>query len=162
MVHLSETNRPLGEVLASLSRQTGMKFVPVGEAGERTVTVQLERAPLPEALRQLRVLARCAFVRFAGGYFAVPLFSPEELQQRLAKTPHPERLAGILSLEQRTGWGWQRVTVTVHFQAPDRLLADSPFETLWTEGERMWRWDKRRDVVVEGATPLLGSVERGR
>ena len=159
MVHLSETNRPLGEVLASLSRQTGMKFVPVGEAGERTVTVQLERAPLPEALRQLRVLARCAFVRFAGGYFAVPLFSPEELQQRLAKTPHPERLAGILSLEQRTGWGWQRVTVTVHFQAPDRLLADSPFETLWTEGERMWRWDKRRDVVVEGATPLLDWTE---
>ncbi len=158
-VHLSATNRPLREVLASLSRQTGMKFVPVGEAGERTVTVQLERAPLPEALRQLRALARCAFLRFSEGYFVVPLFAPEELRQRLAKAPHPERLAGILSLEQRTGWGWQRVTVTVHFQAPDRLLADSPFETLWTEGERMWRWDKRRNVVVEGATPLLDWTE---
>ena len=154
-VRLSEVNRPLKEVLASLSQQTGIQFVPVGEAGERTVTVRLERTPLPEALRQLRALARCAFVRFSGGYFVVPLFLPEEMRQRLAKASHPDQLAGILTLSQRTSWGWQTMTVTVRFQAPDRLLVESPAETLWTEGERAWRWDKNRRVVAEGMNPLL-------
>lgn len=154
-VSLSESNRPLREVLAALSQQTGIQFVPIEEAGKRTVSVRLERAPLPEALRQLRALARCAFVRFPGGYFVVPLFSPEELQQRLTETSHPDRFIATLSFSRRTSWGWQQMTIIVRFQAPDRLLLESPTETLWTEGQRAWRWDKHRGTVVEGTTPLL-------
>lgn len=153
-VSFSVTDRPLREVLTALSQQTGYTFVPIGDAGDRTVSAQWDKVPLPEALRRLRALVRCAFLRSQRTYFVVPLLDADALRQRLAQAPSPNTLAATVVFAERTGWGWRPVTAHLQFQAPDRFTLELPQARIWSEAERVMAWDKQRGVVTEAASPL--------
>ncbi len=155
-VTLSVDKRPLPEVLEELAKQTGFEFVPVGEARQRSVTLSVEKASLPTVLRRLRMITGCAFVRSQRTYFAIPLMPAGELLKRLKErsAQFPTHLAAIVTLRERTRWGWQTTSWQLRFEAPNRFVAQAPNLTVWSEGAKTWVWDYRQQVITERSSPL--------
>lgn len=158
-VSLSLHDRPLKEALLALEEKTNYRFVPIGDVGERKVTVMLKEVSLHEILAHLSRSAKCSFLPFRRTFYVMPRLSPAELWGRLQNLSLPQRgIIATVKVMTRTSWGWQTTISRLHFFPPDRLSVETGETILWSEGGRERLWVKGKGYIQDVPSPLFDWV----